>query len=230
MKQKAPAKRPAPFARRLFIMAKLPVMGRVKTRLARDVGFVAATYFYRHVTAAVVGRLRCDPRWQTILAVDPDTACRSNVWPAGLARMGQGRGGLGERMQRLFEVPLPGPVIVVGTDIPLISRDEIARAFRRLAANDAVFGPAEDGGYWLVGLRRSPRVLKPFGRVRWSGPHALADSEANLAGRPIARAGTLQDVDGRADLDQLGALAGRRVLPVTRVRASRSARAAPASR
>jgi hypothetical protein len=194
-------------------MAKLPVMGRVKTRLARQVGAVAATYFYRHTMRAVICRLSRDPRWRTIIAVDPDTAVSSSVWPLHVTRVGQGRGGLGQRMQRLLAAPPPGPVIVVGTDVPCISAKAIARAFRRLASHDAVLGPAEDGGYWLVGLRRSPRILRPFGGVRWSGPHALADTEANLVGRRIAYADRLADVDTGADLARLGAVAGRWVLP-----------------
>jgi uncharacterized protein len=58
-----------------------------------------------------------------------------------------------------------------------------------------VLGPAHDGGYWLIGLRRSPRVLAPFAGVRWSGPHALADTLANLNGKRVLLAPTLRDVD-----------------------------------
>ncbi|WP_425283593.1 DUF2064 domain-containing protein [Methyloceanibacter stevinii] len=50
----------------------------------------------------------------------------------------------------------PGPVVLVGSDIPRISRAHIAEAFRLLGNADAVFGPAQDGGYWLVGFKRSP--------------------------------------------------------------------------
>ena len=212
-KRKAPAKPPAPFARRLFVMAKLPVMGRVKTRLARQVGTVAATCFYRQTAHAVIGRLGGDPRWQTIIAVDPDSAVSSSVWPSHVSRTGQGRGGLGERMQRLLEAPPPGPVVIVGTDIPGLSRTHVAKAFKLLASCDCVLGPAEDGGYWLVGLRRSPRVLRPFAGVRWSSPHALADTRANLAGRGVALAERLADVDSGEDLARLKAIAGRRILP-----------------
>lgn len=208
---KAPAKPPAPFACRLLVMAKQPVMGRVKTRLAKQVGGVVATYFYRHAMSAVIGRLCRDPRWRTNLAVDPGNAVRCSAWPSHVTRMGQGRGGLGDRMQQLLEAAPPGPVIIVGTDIPGITAARVACAFRRLASHDAVLGPAADGGYWLVGLRRSPRILRPFAGVRWSGPCALADTEANLAGARIARADRLSDVDDRADLEQLQVPAGRRI-------------------
>jgi glycosyltransferase A (GT-A) superfamily protein (DUF2064 family) len=62
-----------------------------------------------------------------------------------------------------------------------------------------VFGRAADGGYWLVGLRRSPRLLAPFANVRWSSPHALADTLRNLEGRRVAFAATLSDVDSEKD-------------------------------
>jgi glycosyltransferase A (GT-A) superfamily protein (DUF2064 family) len=98
-------------------------------------------------------------------------------------------------MQRIFDVCGHGPLIIVGTDIPFVTRETVARAFRQLRGADAVFGPAEDGGYWLVGLRRRPRTLSPFENVRWSSPHALADTLANLRGRNVAFAETLFDID-----------------------------------
>jgi len=102
-------------------------------------------------------------------------------------------------MQRLFRRLPPGPAIIVGSDIPAIKPSDIARAFRLLGNGDAVFGRAADGGYWLVGLRRSPRVLAPFANVRWSGPHALADTLRNLEGHRVAFAATLSDVDCEED-------------------------------
>ena len=98
-------------------------------------------------------------------------------------------------MQRLFERLPPGPAIIVGSDVPAIRPGHIAEAFRVLARGDAVLGPAPDGGYWLIGLRRSPNVLAPIGGVRWSSAHALADTLANLDGKRIAFAVTLGDVD-----------------------------------
>ena len=97
----------------------------------------------------------------------------------------------------------PGPAIIVGSDIPAIKPSDIARAFRLLGNVDAVFGRARDGGYWLVGLRRSPRLLAPFANVRWSGPHALADTLRNLQGQRVAFAATLSDVDSEEDYRRL---------------------------
>jgi glycosyltransferase A (GT-A) superfamily protein (DUF2064 family) len=102
-------------------------------------------------------------------------------------------------MQRIFDACGEGPLIIVGTDIPFITREMIAKAFHRLRSADAVFGRAEDGGYWLVGLRRRPKRLAPFQRVRWSTPHALADTLKNLSSYRVAFAATLFDIDTEAD-------------------------------
>jgi len=100
-------------------------------------------------------------------------------------------------MQRLFQLLPPGPVIIVGSDIPAIGPAHIARAFRLLGRADVVLGPARDGGYWLIGMKRIPRVLAPFASVRWSSRHALADTLVNLEGKRVAVAAELNDVDTR---------------------------------
>ncbi len=89
----------------------------------------------------------------------------------------------------------PGPVVIIGSDIPDIAASDIAAAFRALGSKSAVFGPARDGGYWLVGLRRRPRFIDPFANVRWSSEHALADTLANLADKEVAMLRTLSDID-----------------------------------
>ena len=184
----------------LVIFAKAPRMGRVKTRLARDIGGVRAWGFYRHALTGLVQRLSSDPRWQTYLAVAPDTACEhTGVWPAGAARFPQGLGDLGDRMHRAFERMPPGPVVIIGADIPDIQPHHIHGAFKKLGHHDAVFGPADDGGYWLVGQKRFPRTRTIFSDVRWSGPHALEDTCANLPGARIEYLETLIDVDDGDD-------------------------------
>jgi len=185
------------FAPRLIIMAKSPLAGVAKRRLAREIGDVAAIRFYRSCLTHAVLRLASDPRWRTMLAVVPDKDVAARLWPLPhkIGLLPQGYGDLGQRMQRLFKRLPPGPVIIVGSDIPGIRPAHVAEAFRLLGREDAVFGPAPDGGYWLIGLRRCPSVLTPFARVRWSSVDALADTLANLKGKRIAFAATLSDVD-----------------------------------
>jgi len=197
----AEVKRRTGFARRLVIMAKSPQMGRVKRRLAREIGAGAATCFYRNCLLHTVLRLGPDPRWRAVIAFDGgrDAACFA-PFPGKLELVPQEKGDLGRRMQCLFNRLPPGPIVIVGSDIPSIRPAHIAVAFRLLAGADAVLGPAPDGGYWLVGLKRTPRVHSPFAGVRWSGPHALADTLANLKGRRVVLAARLSDVDTSEDL------------------------------
>ena len=89
----------------------------------------------------------------------------------------------------------PGPAVIVGTDSPELRADHVARAFAALGQYDAVFGPATDGGYWMVGLRRRPRFINPFRAVRWSSEHALDNSLANLNGHAVAILDRMDDVD-----------------------------------
>ena len=186
----------------LVIFVKEPVPGRVKTRLGRDLGMTAAAQWFRKQSAALIRRLSNDPRWETVLAVSPDRqGLASRVWPAGIARWPQGRGNLGDRMVRALVAFGPESVAIVGADIPGIEPRHIARAFQTLRTSDAVFGPAPDGGYWLVGWCGS-RVPHGFMcGVRWSSAHTLGDTIATLPkGARVGRLNVLRDVDTVADL------------------------------
>jgi len=208
----APRRRAAPFRCRLVVMAKAPAAGAVKTRLARALGIAIATRFARHATATLLQRLAPDPRWQTILAVTPDVAVNSRCWPRGVVRVRQGNGNLGTRMQRIMDRLPPGPVVIIGTDIPRITPAHIVQAFRRLGHDQAVFGRALDGGYWLVGMQRRPRVLRAFAHVRWSSEHALSDTLASLRHVTVAFIATLPDVDEASAFHAAAGQLGRRVL------------------
>ena len=187
--------------RTLVVMLKEPRAGRVKTRLGRDIGMVAAAWWFRHQVRGLLRRIE-DPRWDVVLAVSPDRAgLMSRVWPAHFARMAQGHGDLGDRMDRALRAPPIGPVCVIGGDIPDINAARIAEAFAALGRSDAVFGPAPDGGYWLVGLRRGRAIpASLFTNVRWSTEHTLSDTESTLPDHSIAYVATLNDVDTVMDL------------------------------
>lgn len=151
-----------------------------------------ALRFQRATLALILRRLGADRRWITWLAVTPD---RSGPWPSQFSLLRQGRGDLGRRMAAVARKLPPGPVVIIGSDIPDIAASDVSRAFRELGRRDAVFGPATDGGYWLVGLRRSPRFLDFFGNVRWSTAHALSDTLSNLVGKDVTLLRMLSDVD-----------------------------------
>ncbi|MGB0905539.1 MAG: TIGR04282 family arsenosugar biosynthesis glycosyltransferase, partial [Mangrovicoccus sp.] len=184
---------------------KEPRPGRVKTRLGRDLGYTVSAWWFRHQCARLLRRLR-DPRWQLVLAVAPDLeGLSSRIWPEDLPRWPQGSGDLGDRMGRALRLMPPGPVVVIGADIPGITRAHIAKAFAELGRNDAVIGPAPDGGYWLIGLaRRLPIPPGLFAGVRWSSEFARADTIATMDRHKIAEIEMLSDVDTAEDLKLLG--------------------------
>ncbi|WP_170533580.1 TIGR04282 family arsenosugar biosynthesis glycosyltransferase [Ruegeria atlantica] len=187
--------------RTLVIMVKEPHPGRVKTRLGRDIGMVGAAWWFRHQTKSLIRRLR-DPRWQIVLAVSPDReGLNSRIWPVDLLRVPQGNGDLGDRMGRMLRDMPKGPICLIGADIPGITRGHIARAFKALGSAQMVFGPAPDGGYWLVGAQRYGAMpTNLFRDVRWSTEHALADTLVSIPGTRVAFLDHLRDVDTVVDL------------------------------
>lgn len=187
--------------RRLVVFARAPEVGRVKRRLARSIGAIGAWRFHRDSLRAVLRTVASDPRWETILSITPDCFVRRGRFGAiRVPRVPQGSGDLGLRMARVFADLSPGPVVVVGSDIPGITPAHIASAFRALGRSEAAFGPAPDGGYWLVGFARrrlrGRAFLRVFAGVRWSSAHALADTRARLPrDLSVAVLETLEDVD-----------------------------------
>jgi len=185
-------------SRHLVVFARAPRIGRVKLRLARDIGRVHAWHFYRHALLSVLRRLK-DGRWNCWLAIDvaPGESIK-DVAVGGWTPIHQGAGDLGHRMARVLRVLPPGPVVVVGSDIPGLRVRHISAAFEALHQCEAVFGPALDGGYWLIGMRNSHRRADLFADVRWSTRHALSDTLANLSSASVMFLELLDDVDEAA--------------------------------
>ena len=202
--------------RKLIIMAKSPVAGRVKTRLSRDIGSAAATNFYRHTCQNVIARLSCANLWRTILSISPDTEIENQFWPQNAPRTRQGQGDLGERMRRAMTVTPTGPVILIGTDIPGAQQHHIANAFQVLKKQDYVFGPTPDGGFWLVGVSTQRYLPRAFKDVRWSTEFTLNDTIDSLnreySGLGIGFADILNDVDDGQDFEAAQDIIGRRIL------------------
>ena len=198
--------------RELLVFARAPVLGTVKTRLAASVGDGPALALYRHLLARTVARLSHGD-WRLRLCVTPDAAARpapeeegrmgieDRDWPAGVPRLAQGDGNLGERMRRPLEgASRTSPVVVVGSDIPGLDAAHVARAFDALSSAPFVFGPAADGGFWAVGASARPPAGFLRG-VRWSSLATLADAVATCP----AEQGPLL-VDTLADLDDAASL------------------------
>jgi hypothetical protein len=176
------------------VFARSPRLGTVKRRLARDIGARAALRFHVATLMALLRGLNACGRFDVVLAVTPDRA-RVRV-PAGVRLIPQGRGDLGQRMSRVLG--RYRRVALMGSDIPEANASDVSAAFRALGTADAVFGPAEDGGYWLIALGpRRPGDL--FGRTRWSSKHALADTLTRFRHHRVVFIRTLSDVDTADD-------------------------------
>lgn len=188
--------------RHLVIFARRPAYGVGKRRLAAGVGELEALRFQRASLDIIVRRLTGDGRWRAWVAITPD---RGRLQLRSTTLVPQGEGDLGRRLSHVVRRLPPGQVVIVGTDAPQVRRGDIADAFAALDRADAVFGPAEDGGYWLVGLSPAVRRVAVFDNVRWSSPAALSDTLRNLGDRPAAFLRVIEDIDDAESLQRLRA-------------------------
>lgn len=193
-----------------IVFARAPRLGAVKRRLAHGIGARAALRFHVATMTRLLRALAANRRFDTVLAVTPDRT-RFRL-PVCVRRIPQGSGDLGVRMHRALARYPHGRALIIGCDIPDATAHDVATAFRALGNADAVFGPASDGGYWLVGLAPR-RPASPFVNVRWSTRHALADTLNKFANRRVARLRTLHDVDTVADLSLRAPLRGAKQSP-----------------
>jgi rSAM/selenodomain-associated transferase 1 len=170
----------------LLIFTRFPEPGKVKTRLIPELGSAGATRVYRHLAEQVVRTARSLRRqsMQAVVCVEPARRIPDMAsWlGAGLIFRGQVGAGLGERLSQAFDRAFTGGarrVVAIGTDCIELSSELIAEAFDLLARNDAVLGPATDGGYYLIGLSRPlPDVFRD---IPWSTDQTLTVTTRRLA-------------------------------------------------
>jgi glycosyltransferase A (GT-A) superfamily protein (DUF2064 family) len=186
---------------RLYIMTKAPIMGRAKTRLAADIGVVHAKRHYRAMMVRVIRQVQ-DPRWETVLSVTPASSVGQVPEWYGLPQIPQVSGSLSPRLADLFKGK--GPTIVIGTDCPQVTARDIAEGFRALKSHNEVFGPATDGGFWLMGAN-GPLPPSMFDNIQWSHKDTLSD----IADKTDGAFGVLRTL---TDIDDLKALQESRSL------------------
>ena len=180
----------------LIIFARAPVLGAVKQRLAAVIGPVATKTFYLETVNLILSQIKTSPKWITKMAITPDVfATTGRFWNNEIPKFPQGQGNLGQRMERAMLKFSFRPVVIIGSDIPTIKRSHIDDAFSALGQNDLVFGPSNDGGYWLVGVRLGIVARGLFGMVRWSTQYALEDTLKNSQKRRVKFISTLEDID-----------------------------------
>ncbi|MET4107592.1 TIGR04282 family arsenosugar biosynthesis glycosyltransferase [Hymenobacter sp. UYP22] len=191
----------------LIVFAREPELGRVKTRLAAGIGAEAALAVYRELlalsAAAVTAAQVPATIWLAEAPAGADPTQPRPEWPGFPWREQPAAGTLGERMSQAFREALAagaGRVVIMGTDCPGLSADLLRRAFDQLLHHDVVVGPADDGGYYLLGMN----ALHPdlFANKAWSTASVLPDTLADAArlGLRVAHLPTLHDVDSAQDL------------------------------
>ena len=191
----------------VLVFAKAPEVGRVKTRLGTAIGMeraadVAAAALLDTLTAcaAAVG-----PAYRHLsLDGDLDRGVRGAELRAALAGWtvhAQEGAGLGARLADAH-ARVPGPVVQVGMDTPHATAELLLDAAAGLVEHDAVLGPAEDGGWWVLALR-DPSRASVLSRVPMSTATTCADTRAAFAslGLGVGTTTTLRDVDEAADAE-----------------------------
>ena len=193
----------------LLVIAKEPVPGRVKTRLTPPYTPRQAAAIAEAALADTLDAVVRTPAERRLLAL----AGKPGSWlPQGIDVRPQRGDGLDERLANAF-AEAGGPAVLVGMDTPQVTTDMLAEAVKLLHDNDAVFGPAADGGFWLLGLR-TPDPGRLLG-VPMSRPDTGAHQLERLRGLRVATLQTLIDVDTAEDAVRVAAQA-----PGTRFAAS----------
>jgi rSAM/selenodomain-associated transferase 1 len=194
----------------LVVMAKAPEAGRAKTRLVPALGPDGAARLAARLLEHALAGARAARFDAVVLACAPDTAHEAfaaQQAQGGVVLVAQGDGDLGARMRRQFERAFAagaGRVVLIGTDIPALDAATLDRAADALADTDAVFAPAADGGYGLIGLRGvAPAWL--FDAMPWSTPAVMAATRQRLAraGWRHVELPLVHDIDEPADLAHL---------------------------
>lgn len=193
----------------ICILAKAPVAGFAKTRLIPALGAEGAAALARKLLDHTVAEALAAGLGEVRLLGAPDGGHPALQAHAARVRLGaQADGDLGRRMHRALDDALAGHpmALLVGTDAPALDRDALRLAAQALAQQDAVFVPALDGGYALVGLRARSRP-ELFEAMTWSTDQVMAETRRRLmrSGLRWAELDAVGDIDEPADLRHLPA-------------------------
>jgi len=183
----------------VIVFVKNIKLGTVKTRLAKTIGNYGAFEVYTElvkITEKATQNLAIDKR------IYFSNAIVNNQWKDEFKTVQQG-GDLGERMLNAFEDGFNDGydrIVLIGSDLPDINSNHIVNGLNALDANDIVFGPAEDGGYYLVGM--SQLVPQIFQNKPWSQPNLLKTTleELNHNNTSVGLLEVLNDIDTYEDL------------------------------
>ena len=197
--------------RRLALFARRPRAGEVKTRLSPAVPPALALELYRAMLEdALAVTAAADANERLVYWAPAVEAHDGPAVPPGMRERDQRGGDLGERLAHAFDelIATEGDrALILGADCPELESGTLRGAFDQLESHDAVLGPARDGGYYLLGLRKPAPEL--FRDVEWSTPRVLDQTleRLGLAGLTVALLPALDDLDTPEDL--LRWIAGR---------------------
>lgn len=192
---------------RIIVFGREPLPGRVKTRLIPALGARGAARLYRHLLERTLRVAAAQRECSIELWCCPDTAthavCRSLAGDLGIACRFQQGSDLGARMLHAFAITLRqvDRVILIGSDCPAYDAGYLGSAFSALDEHDAVVGPAQDGGYVLLGLTKVDRRL--FDELPWSTSAVLGKTRQRLRalGWCWSELDSLRDLDTPGDFD-----------------------------
>lgn len=181
---------------RIVVFTRWPEPGRAKTRLIPAIGADRAAALHRRLTELTLAAVRASGLPFELRVTGAPTAAFGD-WLGTVPVVDQGEGDLGERLARAGP---PYPTLFIGADAPDLSAELLRLAADALAASAAVIGPAEDGGYWLLGLARP--VEGVFAGIDWSTERVFAQTRDRLreAGIEPALLPELADCDRPEDL------------------------------
>ena len=193
----------------LIVFVKYPEPGKVKTRIARDLGTERAAKIYSHMARSIIEKVWRAETYRTVIYFDPpdrETDIRAWLGINNVSYEVQSPGTLGDKMSKAIETVFSEgaeKAVLIGTDVPEITAELIRTAFSMLESTEVVLGPTEDGGYYLIGLQMfEPQLFK---NIDWSTDVVFNQSlglikEQNLSYRIID---SLKDVDTAEDVDPL---------------------------
>ena len=199
---------PAKNGSRVVVLVKAPRPGFVKTRLADTIGSEAAAEAYSALVESLLTRLSrvsgVELKFTPTDARDEIQAWLQPGWPATPQRDGD----LSDRLIGAFADAFQAGtsrVVVIGSDCPYVSPEDLDSALHQLETHDVVIGPATDGGYWLIGLKEPHESL--FHDIRWSTESVLTETLdiAKREGLSVFQLRSLSDIDTVKDLIQFQA-------------------------
>ena len=192
--------------RMIMLFVKFPEKGRVKSRLARDIGEGPALLLYEAMVQDTIDMLKRTKIPFRIFFYPPQKLEALRSWlGTSYSFLPQNGIDLGERMESAFQqVFCEGAeeAVLIGTDIPGLTASLLSDAFGSLERHDAVIGPANDGGYYLIGFRSSSFTPSLFRAMTWSTDQVFQETLYRLqqAARTFQVLAECIDVDTRDDL------------------------------